>query len=66
LLLEEIKDLLNIEEGKTTADGLFHLDVVRCLGCCGLSPVIMIDDKVYGKVNKAQIAEILAKHGKEE
>src|SRR5512136_2675459 len=49
-LITEIKNLLNVEEGKTTQDGLFHLDVVRCLGCCGLSPVLMIDEKVYGKV----------------
>ena len=64
-LIDEIKSLLNVEEGKTTQDGLFHLDVVRCLGCCGLSPVLMIDDKVYGKVKKAEIADILSKHGKE-
>jgi NADH-quinone oxidoreductase subunit E len=64
-LITEMKSLLDVEEGKTTKDGLFHLDVVRCLGCCGLSPVIMVDSKVYGKVKKSEIADILSKHGKE-
>ncbi len=65
VLLQEIKNLLNVEEGKTTKDGLFYLDVVRCLGCCGLSPVIMIDDKVYGKVKKSELMDILSKYGKQ-
>lgn len=65
-LLEEIKNLLNVKEGQNTKDGLFHLDVVRCLGCCGLSPVIMIDDKVYGKLKKGEVMEILSKYSKEE
>jgi len=64
-LISEIKSLLDVEEGKTTKDVLFHLDVVRCLGCCGLSPVIMVDAKVYGKVKKSEIPDILSKHGKE-
>lgn len=65
-ILEEIKSILNIKEGQTTKDGLFHLDVVRCLGCCGLAPVMMIDDKVYGKVNKNEVMEILSKYEKQE
>lgn len=66
LILEEMKNILGVEEGQTTKDGLFHLDVVRCLGCCGLAPVLMIDDKVYGKVKKSEIADILSKYIKEE
>jgi NADH-quinone oxidoreductase subunit E len=65
-ILKEIKNILNVEEGKTTKDGNFHLDVVRCLGCCGLSPVIKIDDKIYGKVKKQEIMEILSRYTKEE
>jgi NADH-quinone oxidoreductase subunit E len=65
-ILKEIKSILSVEEGKTTKDGHFHLDVVRCLGCCGLSPVMMIDDKVYGKVKKSEVMEILSKYIKEE
>jgi NADH-quinone oxidoreductase subunit E len=61
-ILEELKSLLSIEEGQTTKDGLFQLEVVRCIGCCGLAPVIMIDDKVYGKLKKSEIVEILSKY----
>ncbi len=66
IILNEIKSILGVEEGQTTKDGLFHLDVVRCLGCCGLAPVMMIDNKVYGKVKKSEIADILSKYIKEE
>jgi NADH-quinone oxidoreductase subunit E len=65
-VLTEIKNILGIEDGQTTKDGLFHLDVVRCLGCCGLAPVMMIDSKVYGKVKKDEITDILSKYIKEE
>jgi NADH-quinone oxidoreductase subunit E len=59
-ILDEIKNLLHIQEGQTTKDGLFHLQIVRCLGCCGLAPVMMIDEKIYGKVKKEEVANILA------
>lgn len=59
-VLDELKSVLGVKEGGTTSDGLFQLDVVRCLGCCGLAPVIMIDDKVFGKVTKSQVTEILS------
>jgi NADH-quinone oxidoreductase subunit E len=65
-ILNDLKNILHVEEGQTTKDGNFHLDVVRCLGCCGLSPVMMIDGKVYGKVKKAELTEILSKYFKEE
>lgn len=66
VILDEIKNILGVKEGQTTKDGLFYLDVVRCLGCCGLAPVMMIDDKVYGKVKKNEVADILSKYIKEE
>ncbi len=59
IILEEIKSILNIEEGVTTEDGLFYIDVVRCVGCCGLAPIMMIDEKVYGKVKKEDLVSIL-------
>jgi NADH-quinone oxidoreductase subunit E len=59
-ILREVKEILHIEAGSASADGNFHLDTVRCLGCCGLSPVIMIDGKIYGKVKKSEIMEILS------
>ena len=63
-ILDAVKDLLNIDEGETTPDGMFRLDAVRCLGCCGLAPVIMINDRIYGKVKKEQVMEILAAYKK--
>jgi NADH-quinone oxidoreductase subunit E len=61
-IVDEIKSLLNIEEGQTTQDGLFHLDVVRCLGCCGLAPVMMINGQIYGKVKRKEVMDILSKY----
>ncbi len=60
VILKEIKSLLKVEEGQSTSDGLFHLEVVRCLGCCGLAPVMMIDSKVYGKVKRKEVMGILS------
>ncbi len=65
-VLKEIKNILHVEEGQTTKDGVFHLDMVRCLGCCGLAPVMQIDEKIYGKVKKNEIMEILSAYVKEE
>jgi NADH-quinone oxidoreductase subunit E len=59
-ILSEIKNILNIEDGQTTSDGLFQLQVVRCIGCCGLAPVMVIGEKVYGKVKPEEISEILS------
>ena len=61
-ILMEIKDILNVEEGFITADGNFRLDTVRCLGCCGLAPVMMIDGKVYSKLKRSDIMETLSKY----
>jgi NADH-quinone oxidoreductase subunit E len=61
-ILSEIKNILNVEEGGSTKDGLFQLDVVRCLGCCGLAPVMKINEKVYGKVKKADVVDILSEY----
>jgi NADH-quinone oxidoreductase subunit E len=61
-ILNEIKELLNIEEGQTTKDGLFHLDPVRCLGCCSLAPVMSINGKIYGKVKKQDVVNILSQY----
>lgn len=64
-ILDEMKNILHIQEGETTADGLFHLQGVRCLGCCGLAPVITIDDKTYGKVKRGDIVDILSRYSQE-
>jgi NADH:ubiquinone oxidoreductase subunit E len=58
-VLATLKDLLRIEVGETSSDRLFSLDVGRCFGACGLSPVIMIDDDVHQRVKPARLAKIL-------
>jgi NADH-quinone oxidoreductase subunit E len=65
-LLEELKRILHVQEGGTTADGMFTLETVRCIGCCGLSPVMMIGDKVYGKLKKEDLPGILSQFVKED
>ncbi len=61
-LIEEARSILSLEEGEVTEDGLFSIDPVRCVGCCGLAPVITIGDDVYGKVTKDQLPDIIAKY----
>lgn len=59
LVLDEIQEQLGISMGETTKDGKFTLVATRCLGCCGLAPVMMIDDDVYGRLTPDRIPEIL-------
>ena len=67
-ILERAKERLKIEAGKTTDDGLFSIDEVRCVGACGLAPVFMVNDEVYGNATVKEldkvIDEIMAKEGK--
>ncbi|MDD5424240.1 MAG: NAD(P)H-dependent oxidoreductase subunit E [Candidatus Omnitrophica bacterium] len=65
-LLHELRDILGVREGGTSKDGLFQLEVVRCLGCCGLAPVMKIDEKVYSKVGKDRVADIIAEYEEEQ
>ncbi|MDD2709116.1 MAG: NAD(P)H-dependent oxidoreductase subunit E [Verrucomicrobiae bacterium] len=64
-LMQELKNRLSIDEGQTTGDGMFHLDGVRCLGCCGLAPVVAVNGRVHAKVKKGDIIDILSKCKKE-
>ncbi len=59
-VLESLKQELKIEPGQTTRDGLFSLEVVACIGACGLAPVISIDGEFYGGVTPDSVKEILA------
>ncbi|MBO4879415.1 MAG: NAD(P)H-dependent oxidoreductase subunit E, partial [Clostridia bacterium] len=54
--------VLEVEPGHTTPDGKFTLEPTRCLGCCGLAPVIMIDDDVHGRMTPNIVRDILAKY----
>lgn len=58
-LLEELKSILGIEPGETTADGKFSLETVNCIGSCALAPVIMINDEYYGKLTPAKLREVM-------
>jgi len=61
-LIDEIRHILHVDEGKTTKDGQFHLQIVRCLGCCGLAPVITAAGKVYSAVKRSDVVNIIAEH----
>ncbi|MGI6250623.1 MAG: NADH-quinone oxidoreductase subunit NuoE [Anaerolineaceae bacterium] len=64
-VMDKVIEELGVGVGETTEDGLFTLDATRCLGCCGLAPVIMIDDDVYGKLDDVSvIPAILEKYRK--
>jgi NADH-quinone oxidoreductase subunit E len=60
LVEEAVMDYLEIKEGETTPDGLFTLNNVACLGCCSLSPVMMINDDTYGQLTRDKVTHILA------
>ena len=59
LILQTIKDELGIDDGQTTKDGLFSLKCVACLGCCSLSPVMMINEDTYGSLTPDKTKKIL-------
>lgn len=59
-LVEEFKKDLGIDIGETTPDGIFHLQCVRCVGCCGLAPVVSVNGKIYGKLKPSDIKPIIA------
>ena len=59
LILQTIKDELGIDDGQTTEDGLFSLKCVACLGCCSLSPVMMINEDTYGSLTPDKTKKIL-------
>ena len=58
-ILDAVSDELGIGNNETTADGLFSLSVVSCLGCCSLAPVMMINDKTYGSLTPDKARQIL-------
>ena len=54
-----LESQLGIQAGETTSDGLFTILPVACLGCCSLAPVIMINDKTYGKLNSEKLIKVI-------
>jgi len=64
-ILKTIKNELGIQIGETTEDSLFTLQGTRCLGACGLAPVIMIDGKIYGELTKQKVLAIIKEYRQE-
>jgi len=58
-VLDEFKRKLKIQVGETTPDGKFSLNCLRCVGACGLAPVVMVGEKTYGRVSPDGVEEIL-------
>lgn len=58
-VLEKFKSELGIDEGESTSDGMFHLQCVRCVGCCGLAPVCVVNGKTYGRMTPENVPTIL-------
>ena len=62
-IYDRLQQKLGIKGGECTPDGKFSLDACRCIGACGLAPVMTINDEVYGKLLPDDIDDILAKYG---
>ena len=58
-VLEEFKKQLNISENETSDDGLFSLSTVRCVGSCGLAPVVLVGHDLHGKMSADKVKELL-------
>ena len=61
-IIDRIKTIIGIEEGGCTPDGQFSLVATRCIGCCGLAPVMTVNDDVYGKLLPEQVDAVIAKY----
>lgn len=61
-ILSKVEEILGIEEGGITPDGKFSLDATRCIGACGLAPVMVINDEVYGQLVPEDVPDILNKY----
>jgi NADH-quinone oxidoreductase subunit E len=61
-VLQEFEQVLNIKSGEVTPDGKFSIESLRCVGACGLAPVVTINAKVYGKVKVGDVRDILEQY----
>ncbi len=61
-IIKELENLLGVGINAVTPDGQFSVEAVRCLGCCGLAPVLSVNGEVHGNVKKDQLTEIIAKY----
>lgn len=61
-VIDELKRQLKINVGEVTPDGKFSVSCLRCVGACGLAPVVMVGEKVYGRVTPDMVKDILAEY----
>lgn len=61
-VLDKIQETLSIEDGQCTADRKFSLDTCRCIGACGLAPVMLVNDDVYGHMAPGEVEKVLSKY----
>ena len=61
-ILEKFEENLGIKAGEVTDDGMFSIDACRCVGACGLAPVMIVAGDVYGKMTPDRVAGVLAKY----
>ena len=61
-ILDRVEELLGIKNGETTPDGKFTITTLRCVGACGLAPVMQINDKTYGNVTPEMVEQILSEY----
>jgi len=62
-ILEEVEKVLGVDEGETTPDLEYTLETVACIGCCGLSPCLMLDREVHASLTPTKVREIFSKRG---
>jgi len=65
-VMDKLAEELSIKVGQTTEDRMFTLEATRCLGCCGLAPVMTIDEDVYGNIDPKRVPEVIAKYRNQE
>ncbi|HID65126.1 MAG TPA: NAD(P)H-dependent oxidoreductase subunit E [Anaerolineae bacterium] len=65
-IVDQLERSLNVRAGGTTADGLFTLETVNCVGACALGPVVVVDGEYHGKMAPSKVERMLKKYGKQE
>jgi NADP-reducing hydrogenase subunit HndA len=65
-VLDKVKEVLKIDVGQTTEDGLFSIEATRCVGACGLAPVFTVNDEVYGKATPDMVESVIKRIRDEE
>lgn len=61
-VIDKFSELLDIDPGRTTADGMFTLDALRCIGACGIAPAVSINGKVYPKLTPDMVPQVIEEY----